>query len=1051
MAFQDTPDYESPFDAADASGDQNDYLLNVIVTDGTDTKSKDPVRVMVTNVNEPPSFPTSTTTRTVGENAVAGEDIGAPVEATDPDKSDSLTYELTGSDDDASFEIGNYSGQLQTKTGVDYGAESSYTVTVTATDQGGLTDTITVTITTNEENDAPVFTDGATTSRDLPEQTGDGTPFSTAITATDEDNDPLTYTLEGTGTDKDSFTIDNSGQIKTKTGVDYDYETKTSYSVTVQADDSNGGTDTIAVTITVTNVDEPGTVTFSPTPPKAGTLLTATVTDPDGNVSGEPWEWFKSDSANTGFNAISGQTLETYTPTAADVGKFLKAKVMYTDDEGSGKTAEETTAAVTAANTQPTFPDDDNNGTPDPMTFNVAENSVATTLVGTVSADESDADDTLTFSLGGDTAEVTAFNAAFDLDTATGKITVLADDSLDHETTDTYTFDIDVSDGKDAADQTEMPAQIDSTVAVTISVTDVNEAPTFDETGPATRTIVENTAAGEDIGAPFTATDPDDGDTLTYTLDTNGAAFFDIDASGQLKTKTGVTYDYETTPSYSVTVSVRDSKDDSGVSDTVTDDTIEVTITVTNVEEDGTVTFTNPTPQARIELTASVADPDVIVADSITWQWAISPTSDGNFTDIQGQTNASYTPADTDVTKYLRATANYTDGHGANKTASGDLTNAVRVAHNPNQPPTFTEDPNNPITFSIAENTPAGQDIGTPVTATDPDQSDTVAYSLDPTSALVFQIGSATGQIQTKGSLNHETGPSYTVTVTALDPGGLTDTIDVTITVTDVDEPPGKPDAPTVTAKTSTHDALTVTWAAPTNTGPDITSYAVQYRKHDVTQWTAATGTITGLTADITDLLPDTEYLAGVQATNDEGTGEWSDEGAGTTAVKPQEDWFHLTVDYGAATYTVTEGGSVTITVTLSAEADRKLEIPITDAAVTAETGDYAVSGLTGNALPFVPGETSQTFTVVANRDSDRSDETLTLEFGALPTKPESTEGIGVEEVCGGKKVLPCIWDNGFDRKTNPREGAPFRCYHVATPTASKSPSTITAWWPTPG
>ena len=46
------------------------------------------------------------------------------------------------------------------------------------------------------------------------------------------------------------------------------------------------------------------------------------------------------------------------------------------------------------------------------------------------------------------------------------------------------------------------------------------------------------------------------------------------------------------------------------------------------------------------------------------------------------------------------------------------------------------------------------------------------------------------------------------------------------------------------------------------------------------------------------------------------------------------------------------------------------------------------------------------------------------------------------ERVERGKKVLPCIWDNGFVTRTDPREGAPFRCYHVATPTASKSPST---------
>ena len=76
-----------------------------------------------------------------------------------------------------------------------------------------------------------------------------------AVTAMDDDNDTLSYTLEGT--DKDSFTIDSgTGQIKTKVGSKYDREAKGSYSVTVKADDQNGGTDTITVTINVTNVEE---------------------------------------------------------------------------------------------------------------------------------------------------------------------------------------------------------------------------------------------------------------------------------------------------------------------------------------------------------------------------------------------------------------------------------------------------------------------------------------------------------------------------------------------------------------------------------------------------------------------------------------------------------------------------------------------------------------------------------------------------------------------------------------------------------------------------
>ena len=50
----------------------------------------------------------------------------------------------------------------------------------------------------------------------------------------------------------------------------------------------------------------------------------------------------------------------------------------------------------------------------------------------------------------------------------------------------------------------------------------------------------------------------------------------------------------------------------------------------------------------------------------------------------------------------------------------------------------------------------------------------------------------ATGQIKTKDDLNADSDgqASYTVTVTATDPGGEIDTIMVTITVTDVNETP---------------------------------------------------------------------------------------------------------------------------------------------------------------------------------------------------------------------------------------------------------------------
>ena len=57
---------------------------------------------------------------------------------------------------------------------------------------------------------------------------------------------------------------------------------------------------------------------------------------------------------------------------------------------------------------------------------------------------------------------------------------------------------------------------MDDTATVTITVTNVNEPPSFSES-PNSREVPENTPAGEDIGDPVKATDPDAGDTLTYT------------------------------------------------------------------------------------------------------------------------------------------------------------------------------------------------------------------------------------------------------------------------------------------------------------------------------------------------------------------------------------------------------------------------------------------------------------------------------------------------------------------------------------------------------
>ena len=105
----------------------------------------------------------------------------------------------------------------------------------------------------------------------------------------------------------------------------------------------------------------------------------------------------------------------------------------------------------------------------------------------------------------------------------------------------------------------------------------------------------------------------------------------------------------------------------------------------------------------------------------------------------------------------------------------------------------------------------------------------------------------------------------------------------ITVIVEDDDEPPGKPDPPTVSDETE--NSLTVTWTEPANTGPDIANYYVQYRISGAfTDWP---DTGPSLTRTITGLRSGRTYQIQVQAENDEGKGAWSNSVNGTTLTAP--------------------------------------------------------------------------------------------------------------------------------------------------------------------
>ena len=102
--------------------------------------------------NKAPRFPTDEIgRRTVPENSPAPWPVGAAVAAEDDD-GDDLRYSLVGTDA-ASFSIDGNTGQLWTEFSLDFEAKRSYIVTITASDPSLETDTISVTINVENEDE----------------------------------------------------------------------------------------------------------------------------------------------------------------------------------------------------------------------------------------------------------------------------------------------------------------------------------------------------------------------------------------------------------------------------------------------------------------------------------------------------------------------------------------------------------------------------------------------------------------------------------------------------------------------------------------------------------------------------------------------------------------------------------------------------------------------------------------------------------------------------------------------------------------------------------
>ena len=99
-------------------------------------------------------------------------------------------------------------------------------------------------------------------------------------------------------------------------------------------------------------------------------------------------------------------------------------------------------------------------------------------------------------------------------------------------------------------------------------------------------------------------------------------------------------------------------------------------------------------------------------------------------------------------------------------------TAATQSAPPVNSLPEFDED--TVSTLSVAENAPPNTNIGVPIAASDPESASQI-YLLVGTDANSFDISSSSGQIKTKGPLDHESPAD----------SGSNNVYDVTVQVTD--------------------------------------------------------------------------------------------------------------------------------------------------------------------------------------------------------------------------------------------------------------------------
>ena len=506
--------------------------------------------------NEPPAFrdPLFTGVQTglsVRENAGARTVVGVAPQATDPE-SRTLSYSLavTGFTTDAPFEINATSRQIRVVRAVlNHEGQDTYGVTVTVKDEYNATDTATFDITIDDVNERPVAEDdpSVTTEEDMP------VTFDVLGNDTDPDEgDTLTVMTITTQPRRGRVVADPGTQMLTYTPAKDDHDTYT-FMYTARDDDPVRmlTSPPARVTVTINAVND--------APEFATEMTTRTVSE-----GAQP-----GDTVDTKVEATDVDDI-MLTYSLAGASDFVI--------DASGPTAGQIRVA------------------PDVTLDRELTSSYEVTVTASDRLNESDSI-TVTINVSDVPEPPTAMNdtARTDEDQSV-KIDVLANDTdpdteranlrvsvgtqplngrarVESDRTITYTPNANYhGPPSDSFTYTVSDGSLSDAGSVTVTVEAVNDAPVFAPSETGARSVPKDAEAGDNVGAPVTATDIDNA-MLTYRLSGADASSFDIDSDGQITVGMGVMFDIATQDAYIVTVTADDGQGEMAM--------VEVTITVT--------------------------------------------------------------------------------------------------------------------------------------------------------------------------------------------------------------------------------------------------------------------------------------------------------------------------------------------------------------------------------------------------------------------------------------------------------------------------------------